>query len=96
LFLLQAIDGSFLDYFGFNTNQAFKGVETLDEAPEASSGGGGLSGGAIAGIVVGVLVAGFIAGAVVLVIYKKRGGKYINFDVDVGKPIAVSGVSDKL
>jgi hypothetical protein len=93
---LQAIDGSFLEYFGTGTNDAFKGIETLDETPETESSSGGLSGGAIAGIVIGVLAAGIIAGAAGLVIYKKRGGKYINFDVDVGRPISVSGMDAKL
>ena len=92
---LQAVDGSFLDYFGTGTNQAYKGIEYLDESPETSS-GGGLSAGAIAGIVIGVLVAGLIAGVVGLYAYKRAGGRYINFDVDVGRPITVTGVSEKL
>jgi hypothetical protein len=93
---LQAVDGSFLDYFGTGTNAAFKGIETLDETPETSSSGGGLSGGAIAGIVIGVAAAGIIAGIAGFVLYKKRGGKYVNFDVDVGRPITVSGMDAKL
>lgn len=93
---LQAIDGSFLEYFGSGTNEAFQGIETLDETPETESSSSGLSGGAIAGIVIGVLAIGLIAGAGGFILYKKRGGKYVNFEVDVGKPISVSGMDAKL
>lgn len=85
---MKAVDGSFLDYFGTGTSQAYKGIEFLDEAPETSS-GSGLSGGAIAGIVIGVAAAGAIVGVVGLVLYKRARGRYSAFEVDIGRPIHV-------
>lgn len=85
---LDPVDGSFLDYFGASTATAYRGVETLDEAP-AAEGGGGLSTGAIVGIVLGVLVAGAALGVLGIVVYKRSGGKYISFDVDASKPITI-------
>lgn len=86
-----------MDYFGSGTLQAYQGIEFMEEAPPTST-GGGLSSGAIAGIVIGAVVgAALLAGLVGVIIHRRTRQKYLKFEVDVSKPIAVSGnPSEKL
>ena len=82
------VDQSSLDYLGKGTQQAYLGIQQLEETPE-TGGDGGLSGGAIAGIVIGCLAAGLIIGAALFIWYKKSGGTYFSYQGDATAPLKV-------